>query len=270
VKQPSASIVKPAVTANEVREAMKAYIEIRNACLLPSDLLYIGSNGKPIKDSSAAVSTHVKKSGWRKVGVAYNLSWTVDDPVLENSEDKFGKYFIFKSRATVVAPNGRYTSALGVCSSRNPFFSRAHGIDIQPNPEDIAMMSQTVAINRAISDMVGGGEVTAEEIMGKTEREEKAEAQRRQTKQKMKQSTPPPPPSSAASIQTPEPLTGPAEEKDVLALLEWFNRARSADMTDDAYNNMSSHFAPGCTYKELATIEEWLVKHFPDQKPENP
>ena len=264
------AIVKPAVTANEVREALKAYMEIRNACLLESDLLYIGSNGKPVRSPSEAVATHVKKSGWRKVGVAYNLSWTVDDPVLENSEDRFGKYFIFKSRATVVAPNGRYVSALGVCSSRNPFFSKAHGIDIQPNPEDIAMMSQTVAINRAISDMVGGGEVTAEEIMGKTEREERADKTRKQTPPAQKKAPAQQPSQSAAPVQESAPLTGLAKESDVLFMLEWFNRARSAGMTDEAYNNMTGHFAPGCTYEELATIEEWLIKHYPDQKPGQP
>lgn len=258
------------MTANEVREALKAYMEIRNACLLSSDLLYIGSNGKPVKNPSEAVSTHVKKSGWRKVGVAYNLSWTVDDPVLENSEDRFGKYFIFKSRATVVAPCGRYTSALGVCSSRNPFFSKAHGLDIQPNPEDIAMMSQTVAVNRAISDMVGGGEVTAEEIMGKTVREETAEKQRAQSEPAKKQLREKKPPAPASPIQPPATLPEPAKEEDVLALLEWFTRAREAGMTDEAYNNMLGHFAPGCSYNELATIEEWLVKHYPDQKPEKP
>jgi len=245
-------------------------MEIRNSCLSESDLLYIGSNGKPVKNPSEAVSTHVKKSGWRKVGVAYNLSWTVDDPVLENSEDRFGKYFIFKIRATIVAPNGRYTSALGVCSSRNPFFSRAHGIDIQPNPEDIAMMSQTVAVNRAISDMVGGGEITAEEIMGKIVREETSEKKRKQSPPASKYSPSNGIPCATQPAALPDFLKSAAKESDVLYMLEWFNMARVAGMNDESYNNMRGHFAPGCTNKELSTIEKWLVKHYPDQKPEKP
>lgn len=267
MKQPSTAIVKPAVTADEVREAIKAYIEIRNACLFERDLLYIGADGKPRKYAKDAVATHVKKSGWRTVGVAYNLSWTVDDPVLESSEDRFGKFFVYKSRATVIAPNGRYVSALGACSSRNPFFSKAHGIDIQPNPEDIAMMSQTVAINRAISDMVGGGEVSAEEIMDKKYQAQPPTSQETSPSQKPKRTQPQPKPEPDATGHKLQPLTGTASDSAVLALKEWFERARIAGMTTEAYDNMKEHFKVGCTYEELATIEEWLMKHYLNQKP---
>jgi len=103
----------------------------------------------------------VRKSGWLKYALACNVSLGkvgersemlrlpgLDEPVLT---------FHFDYRA--VAPSGRYAEASGSASvnEREKSEKIAH---------DTRALAQTRAMNRAISNLVGGGEVSAEEMEG--------------------------------------------------------------------------------------------------------
>lgn len=111
---------------------------------------------------------YINKKGWRLIALAAGLSLEVlGQPQRVEAEDDRGRYYtwIFHVRAT--APNGRFAEAWGACSSRDPFFAikdgnmrEAHEVD----EANIIHTAQTCAYNRAISDLVGGGEVSAEEI----------------------------------------------------------------------------------------------------------
>jgi len=103
----------------------------------------------------------VKKSGWLKYALACNVSLEKagersetlqlpgrDEPVLT---------FHFDYRA--VAPTGRYAEASGSASVNE----RAGSDKIV---HDTRSLAQTRAMNRAISNLVGGGEVSAEEREG--------------------------------------------------------------------------------------------------------
>jgi len=94
-----------------------------------------------------------KKSAWRKYAKAFNLSCEIIDKIVERGEDGKIQYADFVVRAT--APSGRYAEAWASCSRSERAFS---------HDQDIAATAQTRAENRAISDLIGAGEVSAEEM----------------------------------------------------------------------------------------------------------
>lgn len=99
-----------------------------------------------------------KKSAWRKYARAFNITTEIiDKEIIRNDKGRVTDAS-FIVRATL--PNGRYVEAWGNCS-------RSEGNKTHPN-HDIPATAQTRATNRAIADLIGAGEVTAEEMMAET------------------------------------------------------------------------------------------------------
>jgi hypothetical protein len=104
----------------------------------------------------------VKKSGWLKYALACNVSLEkIDerevDKELPPGSGKWVTIYHFDYRA--IAPNGRYAEASGSASTdeRDESGKIIH---------DTRSLAQTRAMNRAISNLVGGGEISAEELIG--------------------------------------------------------------------------------------------------------
>lgn len=134
-------IVRPAVTAVEALAAWKEFQELKKYIIEKSDIQMI--QGKP----------HIKKSGWRKFATFYNLT----DEIVEEKEiplDKGGYYW--KIKVICTAPNGRRTEGVGMCASAEKSGAR--------QIHDVYTTAHTRAKNRAISDMIAAGEVSAEEM----------------------------------------------------------------------------------------------------------
>lgn len=95
-----------------------------------------------------------KKSAWRKYARAFNIS----DEIIEKDIVKTEKGNVIEASFIVRAtlPNGRYADGWGNCS-------RQEGNKSHPN-HDIPATAHTRAKNRAIADLIGAGEVSAEEI----------------------------------------------------------------------------------------------------------
>lgn len=165
----STSIVRPVVDVEQVLAAVKAFKEIKQKVLdKKKDFIYIGTDGKP--NTQGRGEPYIKKSGWRTVALAFNLSISVGIGRKEWYEDSHGTYYVWRYPITVAANNGRSVSSEGICSSRNKFFALRKQKDgsykyIEPYEPDIMLTAQTVGINRAISDMVGSGEVSGEEML---------------------------------------------------------------------------------------------------------
>ena len=145
IRQEENAIVMPAVSADEALVMFRAFQDIKKKCLNEDDTQKINNN------------PYVKKTGWRKIKTIFNLS----EEILESNRNVYSEgdtpvlQWIYRVR--VKAKNGAYADAEMSCDSREPF---ARG-----KPETaIQAMAQTRAFNRAISDLVGGGEVTAEEL----------------------------------------------------------------------------------------------------------
>ncbi len=133
-------IVRPAVSAKEALAAWREFQQLKNAVLARSDLQTIGNK------------EFVKKSGWRKFATFYNLT----DKIVQEDQVHTDNNYYWKIKVVCTAPNGRMTEGVGICSSTEKKFS---------HPEhDIYATAHTRAKNRAISDMIAAGEVSAEEV----------------------------------------------------------------------------------------------------------
>ena len=138
---PDQPIVTP-VEADRVAEMIKAFDYFKSKVLTDRDFCEI--QNKP----------YVKKSGWSKYALACNVSTEVKD---ERFEERNGSRIYHFTYRAIHLPSGRYAEAVGSASEAEK--KRWN------HPEhDIRTLAQTRAFNRSISNLVGGGEVSAEEM----------------------------------------------------------------------------------------------------------
>ena len=139
-------------------EFFKNYEELTESLLKPSD--YQKTGRKAFK----------KKSAWRKYATAFNISDEIIDEDIKRDDD----YRIISAKYVVkaIASNGRYGYGVASCS----IFDKVSSKDtVEPSPfelrkrfnnaeNDVITTAHTRAKSRAISDIIGTGEVSAEEI----------------------------------------------------------------------------------------------------------
>jgi hypothetical protein len=102
----------------------------------------------------------VKRSGWRKIARAFNLSLVLIDRRVER--DPGGNAIRAEAVYRAIAPNGQCQDGDGYCSIDEPRFADAKGR--QKIENDLRATATTRAKSRAIADLVGMGDVSAEEI----------------------------------------------------------------------------------------------------------
>lgn len=138
----SAGIVRAAGSVQDLIDAQAEYRALCHALCDENDYQAVG--GKQFR----------KKSGWRKLAVAFNVSTELRSEEYEKDEN--GQVI----RATMVvratAPNGRFMDGIGACSINERGFSKP--------THDIPATAMTRATNRACADLFGLGEVSAEEL----------------------------------------------------------------------------------------------------------
>ena len=157
VEQDSAAI--STVNVDQALQEWNAYQKITELMLDETDYQQI--QGRAFK----------KKSAWRKYARAFNITTEIIDKDIVKTDKGQVKEASFIVRATL--PTGRYADGWGNCS-------RQEGNKAHPN-HDIPATAMTRATNRAIADLIGAGEVTAEEIQAelKMEAVERAKAKLR-------------------------------------------------------------------------------------------
>lgn len=96
-----------------------------------------------------------KKSAWRKYARAFNINTEIVSKDIQYNDKGIVTEAEFIVRATL--PDGRHCDGWGNCSRRE-------GNKNKPN-HDIPATAMTRATNRAIADLIGAGEVTAEEVL---------------------------------------------------------------------------------------------------------
>ena len=126
----------------EALEIMKQFQAIKTSVLDKNDTLSI--QGKQF----------IKRSGWRKVSLAFN----VKTQILERKITEDNGVTTAEVLVRAIAPNGRYADELAICDSTE-FTSK-----LQATRHNILTKATTRAINRSVSDLCGGGEVSAEEL----------------------------------------------------------------------------------------------------------
>lgn len=149
VRPPGNEVLMPLDT-EQVVAGMEAYQDMLPRLLTESDWQDAGRDGR-----------FVKKSGWRKIARAFNLSVMVVSVRIERDAD--GNPTRAETIARAMAPNGQVSDADGYCSADEKRFEQPKGRQKLEN--DLRATATTRAKNRAISDLVGMGEVSAEEIV---------------------------------------------------------------------------------------------------------
>jgi len=133
--------------AEEVVEAVKAFDWFKRNVLTEND--YVEIQGKP----------YVKKSGWLKYAMACAISLQLLEERVETRDGDLIYHITYRA----IAPGGRYADAVGSASR----LEVARRRNLQPEEvydHHIRALAQTRAANRAISCLVGGGEISAEEL----------------------------------------------------------------------------------------------------------
>lgn len=134
-------IVTPNVEAT--KNVMRQFQQLKENVLDDNDIVII--QGKKF----------IKRSGWRKIALAFNITTEIKSIEREKTEDNY----IVRVTARAIAPNGRVSEEIGI-SEMKEFTGNLKG-----TMHNIESKAVTRAINRAISNLVGGGELSAEEIL---------------------------------------------------------------------------------------------------------
>ena len=134
------SIVTLPMAKEQILLKFKQIQELKKGILEDSDKISI--DGKP----------YILKSGWRKLEFALNLT----DTIMREEKELNEGITTWRIQVKVIAPNGRAVMGIGACSSNERKF--------QHPTHDVYAMAHTRAKNRAISDICGLGEVSAEEL----------------------------------------------------------------------------------------------------------
>ncbi|MEM3191855.1 MAG: hypothetical protein QW292_07160 [Candidatus Parvarchaeota archaeon] len=138
-------VVRPDVEGTV--EALNAFQRLKQSVLDQNDIVEIGGR------------KYIKRSGWRKIALAFNIS----TEVVTIEREKIGETYVIRVKARASAPNGRVSEEVGICDSAE--FTGG----LKPTYHNIESKATTRAINRAISNLVGGGEVSAEEVDSQVE-----------------------------------------------------------------------------------------------------
>ena len=139
----------------QVVEGMRLYQQLLRDLLEPSDWQTEDKHGRPLE------RPFLKKSGWRKISRAFNLSFERVHSHVERDED--GTPLRAEVWIRAIAPNGQFGDGDGYCALEEARFDSRRGRAKLEN--DLRSTATTRAKNRAISDLVGMGEVSAEEIV---------------------------------------------------------------------------------------------------------
>ena len=142
-------VLKP-LDLEQVKEAMTSYQQGMRELLVGDDW-----QGKPDTKGS-----FVKKSGWRKIATWFDLSIELLRDSVERDES--GEVHRATVWARAVAPSGRFADGDGHCSADEKRFVEDKGRQKLEN--DLRGTAATRAVNRAISNLVGMGAVSAEEM----------------------------------------------------------------------------------------------------------
>jgi hypothetical protein len=114
------------------------------------------SDWQSFRDKSGDKQAFCKRSGWRKIATWFELS--LETRSIEVERDTDGNPLRARVIARAIAPNGRYAEGEGACAADERRFSKLE--------HDLQATAATRAINRAISNLVGLGAVSAEELDG--------------------------------------------------------------------------------------------------------
>lgn len=206
--------ISPIVSPEAAKAAMEAYQRLCAAVLIPWDKRKI-ENGVIVQESDyqripvrrrdggrwiTEYKDFPKKSAWRKLGKFYKISdEIVGEPKRVDREDGS---FVYHYTVKAIAPDGQYTIGIGSCDSKEiP--------DERRREHDTESKAHTRAKNRAISDLIGFGQVSAEEMTGEPKYVESEQKEVKPKEEKPRAKVGPPPRQESPKPASDEPKEEP-------------------------------------------------------------
>ena len=154
----------PTIAPIDMLEKVVKQVELlKKKLALDEEVIYYGEDGKPCPREQA-VAMYVPRKPLRTYMMAFNLSNEIIGEDRFEAEDAEGKYYVWRYKVRVSMANGRFVEQIGACSSRDPFFSKKYGQRVEPDEANIMEKAMTSALNRGISDILGGTIPTEEDI----------------------------------------------------------------------------------------------------------
>lgn len=145
-------VITPLVKVDEAVQIFREYERLKSELVTPTDI-------QTFKDRDGKPHEFLKKSYWRKLGKVFGVSVSIEKEWKEvNEPTKEGALPTITYYATVkaTAPNGQFMYGDGACNTGEK--------GLEKTDHNTRSTAVTRAKNRAISDLVGGGEVSAEEV----------------------------------------------------------------------------------------------------------
>ena len=135
-----------------VREYYRLFEEAKSSLLTKDDYAEVEFKNK---QGQITKSVFIKKTGWWKIKTLLNISVEI----LNSQRIKEGDKVVYVYKVQAKTLSGLTSQAEGVCSSDEP---------TKKNVSEFVLSgtAQTRAVNRAISMLVGGAELSAEEMEG--------------------------------------------------------------------------------------------------------
>lgn len=144
-------------TLEEAIEDWETYLKICDRILDDSDYQEFEVKEKKNEDGEKVKvkKRFRKKSGWQKLARAFNANTQIVDRELQRTSTGRVREAYYRIKATL--PNGRTVESDALCSRKEKG---------KENASDHTIMStaKTRATNRAIAELIGAGEVSAEEM----------------------------------------------------------------------------------------------------------
>jgi hypothetical protein len=129
---------------------MDRYRQLCESILTADDV--IGVPGRP--------GGFVKRSGWSKLATFYGASTEIMELTVERDDD--GQPIRARAVVRATAANGRHADGDGACAINEPRFRSPTGR--QKAEHDLPATAVTRATNRSVSNLIGFGSVSAEEV----------------------------------------------------------------------------------------------------------
>ena len=202
---------------------------------------------------------HRTRSGWAKLRRAFNVSIDVLEEDYQTTDDLF--FFRFTVRATL--PTGRVETSDGLCSS-----AELAGSNIAPTLHNVRAKALTRAKNRATSDILGAGIVSAEEMLAPPTRSARPA---REPRQRRHQATPPTkPPEKEHNQRNGKHWIADPEVRRRFWAWTQSSLGLSADEVHEALDVTSTYDFPGSMNDAREVIESYVANRAttPEEKDE--
>ena len=215
------SMIRPLASIQDAKDAIDQYEKLKAAIQRDGDVF--NYQGRPF----------LKKRFWTRLSTVFGLSV---EPVSEERGFTESGALFYRFYAKASAPNGRYWIADGYCDRDE----KGH----REWPEHtVRATALTRASNRAISNLVGGGEVSADELVDYDD-DPRPQPQQKRTITEQKPTPKPEQKVAAAIAETKAKVAAPEKSVDDLtatAEKELKERALALGFTPEQYDKSRAH-----------------------------